>query len=81
MAREVTVLKYPRCDVCGAEAHYDAATRQGPWAFLCDKHWKSMTYGRLGTGVGQRLLLKEQVQTSAKPMTFGAVLEDKERRD
>jgi hypothetical protein len=51
----------PSCDVCGSkEARYDAATKMGPWAYLC-----GTCYGRLaastelGVGRGQRLVKEE----------------------
>jgi len=64
---QVVVLSRPQCDVCrdGTEAHYDAKTFQGPWAFLCEAHFKTWTLGRLGMGVGQRLLTPEEVGRSA----------------
>lgn len=52
-----TVKEYPKCDFCGKEAYFDAKTQLGPWAFMCEEHFKQ--YGiRLGTGYGQ-MLVKE----------------------
>ena len=44
------------CDYCGKEAPtmYDAATREGPWAFMCPECWGKHGFGTLGTGFGQR---------------------------
>ena len=48
------------CDFClqsGKKklASYDGSTRLGPWALMCERHFK--VYGRgLGTGKGQRLM-------------------------
>lgn len=64
---EVTVLKLPDCDIhkydqgkAGVPAAYDAKTKQGPWANMCEDcfpvHAASST---LGTGHGQRLVLKD----------------------
>lgn len=63
MSEEVIVDALPNCDLCAAEgvkkiAHYDAATRMGSWANLCEEHFARYAYG-LGTGRGQRLILKE----------------------
>lgn len=41
----------PKCDFCGAKARYDAPTKQGPWANMCqtcyDLH-KSSSSDQLG---------------------------------
>lgn len=44
------------CDYCGktAATMYDAATREGPWAFMCPECWRKHGFARLGTGFGQR---------------------------
>lgn len=62
---ETQVMAYPTCDICqyedgkaGVEAHYDGKTQMGPWANMCDAHFKSHGTG-LGTGSGQRLVKKE----------------------
>lgn len=55
---EVTVLRRPHCDLCGGgEALYDGKTIHGPWAYMCQRHFDSIGVG-LGTGRGQRLLLR-----------------------
>ena len=54
------------CDFCGdvgtetvakVEAKYDAATEMGPWADMCEAHYRRYGIG-LGLGLGQRLILK-----------------------
>ena len=45
----------PQCDFCADEAQYDAKTTFGPWAYMCESHWKTHSTQRLGTGFGQRL--------------------------
>lgn len=67
MATEVEVYKLPTCDVCwfeegkpGVEAHYDVKTIHGPWANVCEKHFASHAIGGLGTGRGQRLIVKKE---------------------
>lgn len=67
----------PNCDICGpAEpkpAVVDARTIHGPWASMCDEHWRQHTPfpaipghpdPKLGTGVGQRYVLGEKPQSS-----------------
>lgn len=63
MATRVTVPELPKCDFCAEagideEAHYDGATIFGPWANMCTSHFGAFGKG-LGTGIGQRLILKE----------------------
>lgn len=63
MSDQVVMAVLPRCDFCrqnGQEttASYDFKTRQGPWAYGCERHWKQYrAENRLGTGIGQRLVL------------------------
>ena len=51
------------CDVCKyeskteVEAEYDARMLNGQWANLCGIHFDSRTGGKLGTGIGQRLIV------------------------
>lgn len=52
------VSKLPKCDFCQAEAKYDAKTVQGPWAFMCSRHWLWHGTGELGIGYGQKLILE-----------------------
>jgi len=49
----------PNCDICGKEAHYDAKTRMGPWAYVCEEHFFTERC-QLGLGLGQRLLKLNQ---------------------
>ena len=65
MSTFVYVTKLPKCDICGEEAAYDAATKQGPWAYLCRQHFDTHTQGIVGTGYGQELrLLKPKQEKS-----------------
>jgi len=67
MSSEVVVAELPLCDMCvhqrGAgmadQAMYDAATRMGPWAYVCQYHFEHYCYG-VGTGRGQRLVLRSK---------------------
>jgi len=48
----------PKCDFCNEPAAYDAVTKLGCWANMCEEHFDQ--YGiSLGTGKGQRLLKKQ----------------------
>ena len=65
MSASVKVPKLPKCDFCQDEtlAQYDARTTLGSWANMCEAHWKRFRmYLELGTGKGQRLLLKEEAK-------------------
>jgi len=62
---EVKVIKFPPCDFCKSNplvsyqaAHYDGKTKSGPWAFMCDEHFKQRGRG-LGLGRGQELILEK----------------------
>lgn len=54
------------CDICGRPAHYDARTRSGQWANLCQQHFDSETNGELGTGLGQRLIVGDAPKRTDK---------------
>jgi len=54
MKKEVEVAEVPKCDVCGAKAVYDSKTIHGPWAYLCELHFRRLGIG-LGVGKGQKL--------------------------
>lgn len=64
---EAVVARIPDCDihkydkgVVGVPAVYDAKTIRGPWAYMCQTCWVSeAAYAELGTGKGQRLVLKD----------------------
>lgn len=55
MQTTVNIKELPACDFCGAPAQYDAATRFGPWAYMCSDHWLEHSMQKLGTGFGQKL--------------------------
>lgn len=52
---DTTVTELPACDICGATAAYDAKTKFGPWAYMCELDYKLHGVG-LGLGLGQRLV-------------------------
>lgn len=61
---EVAVDKLPSCDFCKQNplisyqaAQYDGRTKMGPWAYMCEEHFKQYGVG-LGLGKGQKLVLK-----------------------
>jgi hypothetical protein len=58
------LLHLPLCDLCVRagllrQAIYDARTRFGPAAFLCEEDFREFGVG-LGLGMGQRLVLVER---------------------
>ena len=59
---ETTVAVYPDCDLCppGLQrvARFDGKTNMGPWAYMCDTHFRAHGVG-LGLGRGQRLILAD----------------------
>jgi hypothetical protein len=56
---EVKVKEYPPCDICGAPACYDAKSKLGPWGYFCSLHFHTDTWGKLGLGLGQRLIVEK----------------------
>ena len=61
MSKQVIVAHLPTCDLCadGTKAKYDARLPlNGCWANLCETHFQQFEC-KLGTGRGQRLILKE----------------------
>jgi hypothetical protein len=40
----------------------DGRTVAGPWAFCCDPCWRRFGCGQLGTGHGQRLIVRREVE-------------------
>jgi hypothetical protein len=66
----------PPCDLCTAaqqahpdvaveirHAHYDGKTIYGPWAYMCERHFKELGVG-LGTGRGQLLIASNPTKES-----------------
>lgn len=66
MAQDWTVAEtaeMPDCDFCAESgkkrtAQYDGRTKFGPWAYMCDTHFRAHGIG-LGLGKGQRLILAD----------------------
>lgn len=67
MSDSVEVSELPPCDVCSmgvesskTKAVYDARLpgMGGSWGYVCEKHFQQYGPGRLGTGHGQRLIVK-----------------------
>lgn len=73
MSTQVTVPVLPNCDMCALSdiefpAEYDAKTVYGPWANMCRRHWQVFAaFPDLGTGKGQRLVLKEEKDDVRSP--------------
>lgn len=68
MSEQVYVAALPECDIHkyvkgkpGVPAAYDGATKGGPWANMCEECFAVEGVG-LGTGRGQRLLLREETK-------------------
>jgi len=57
MATTAEVIKLPMCDFCGHQAAYDAKTVHGPWAFMCRRDFELYGPGKLGLGIGQKLVV------------------------
>lgn len=64
MSESAKVSKFPDCDMCmaidkqtGIQAVYDGKTNLGPWANMCEKHYRTFGIG-LGTGKGQKFILR-----------------------
>lgn len=54
------VKRIPTCDICAElepelyiPGFFDAGVREGPWGHLCEEHFLSHSWGRLGLGLGQ----------------------------
>ena len=58
MSNQVEVVNLPNCDFCGEVADYDARTKVGAWANMCQTCFTSFGVG-LGLGLGQRLVLNK----------------------
>jgi len=58
--QEAVVHAIPPCDFCrdGTPAVYDAASRQGPWGYMCESHFRQHGVG-LGEGRGQKLFTSD----------------------
>jgi hypothetical protein len=62
--REAVVDRMPTCDLCRGggrptePAFYDGKTTQGPWAFMCERHFREYGVG-LGEGRGQKLFTED----------------------
>lgn len=63
------VTTLPPCDICkmhgepDVPAQFDGATTSGPWANMCITHFTLYGVG-LGTGRGQRLIVKQPEKVS-----------------
>jgi len=62
---EVYVEKLPKCDFCDKPALYDGKTIMGPWAHMCEEHFKQYGVG-LGTGRGQKLIPRKALAEAEK---------------
>lgn len=59
MSETAYVSKLPQCNFCTDTALYDSAlTNTSAWAYVCTEHWNKYGVKKLGTGYGQKLLVK-----------------------
>ena len=76
MSTQVMMRELPQCDICAKrgktrKARYDAATRWGPWAYMCNSCWFMDAASReLGTGIGQELILKTEPEPEPEHESF-----------
>lgn len=61
----VLVRALPTCDFGTEPAKYDGATSIGPWANMCEAHFRQYGLG-LGVGRGQRLVVGGEPVTERK---------------
>jgi len=54
---ETYVTEFPKCVFCDDSAVYDGKTTMGPWANMCNGHFRIYGVG-LGLGKGQKLIKK-----------------------
>jgi hypothetical protein len=67
MTSTAYVATLPECDihhydmnVLGVPAEYDAPTKRGPWASMCESCWQANRVSAdLGTGKGQKYVVGE----------------------
>lgn len=66
MSEQVEMNELPLCDLCQqAEAHYDSKMLgRSSWAYMCEPCYAAYGIGRLGTGYGQRLVLRDKGETT-----------------
>ncbi len=64
MMKTARVPEIPNCNYCQKDGNatpavYDCRTVYGHWAYLCEEHFTEYGPGRLGLGLGQKLVLME----------------------
>ena len=61
---EAVVYKLPKCNFCDSDAEYDARTIENYaiWANFCGTHFETHSTGELGSGLGQKLILVNEVE-------------------
>jgi len=72
----------PQCDFCERDAEYDAPTKDGPWAYMCEHHFRvhaSANAPALGTKLVKRTLkvvqTPEKIKSVMVPMTLDDIAE------
>ena len=63
------IIRKQYCDICAnteeLEEFVDGATRMGPWAYMCTKHYAEYGVG-LGIGRGQHFVWDEEQKSYVK---------------
>lgn len=77
---EARVLDLPKCDFCKdtdtpSDAAYDGRTAWG-WAFMCESHWQEHGPGKVGLGIGQRLVVADQPEEDPDCAAHPSAYED-----
>lgn len=72
MSTTATVSILPACQAkegCKDKGRIDCRSFDGRWGYTCLTHWATfaMTPGRLGTGIGQYLLLPNETTANIPP--------------
>jgi hypothetical protein len=68
MSEKVIVSTLPKCDFCDERARYDARIPSyTSWGYVCETHFQQFGC-TLGTGRGQKLILKEVKSNDDKSM-------------
>lgn len=68
--KKKNIANLPDCDFCGALAKYDAPTRQGPWAYMCQGCYpmeSSPVADKVGFEFVEKTVSEKQMKAHSKP--------------
>ena len=78
--KKFTMEKLPACSFCGREAKYDAPTKMGSWAYMCESCFRIHASPRareVGTELEKRIykvvVPPEKIKTVMVPMTWDSI--------